>query len=67
MINFAIIVEFGGHNTSWCQSRHYTSVAQIVIPGYPHYMTQRGNRRQKTLFCGDGFGPFGSHLRIDNA
>jgi putative transposase len=24
---------------------------RIVIPGYPHHLTQRGNRRQKTFFC----------------
>lgn len=25
-------------------------IARIVIPGYPHHVTQRGNRRQKTFF-----------------
>lgn len=25
-------------------------IARIVVPGYPHHVTQRGNRRQKTFF-----------------
>lgn len=25
-------------------------VARIVVPGYPHHVTQRGNRRQRTFF-----------------
>ncbi len=24
--------------------------ARIVLPGYPHHVTQRGNRRQQTFF-----------------
>jgi len=24
---------------------------RVVVPGYPHHVTQRGNRRQKTFFC----------------
>lgn len=24
---------------------------RIVVPGYPHHVTQRGNRRQQTFFC----------------
>ncbi len=28
---------------------------QIVVPGYPHHATQRGNRRQKTFFCEDDY------------
>jgi len=24
--------------------------ARVVAPGYPHHITQRGNRRQKTFF-----------------
>lgn len=26
-------------------------MARVVVPGYPHHVTQRGNRRQKTFFC----------------
>jgi putative transposase len=26
-------------------------IARVVVPGYPHHITQRGNRRQKTFFC----------------
>jgi hypothetical protein len=28
-------------------------MARIVIPDYPHHITQRGNRRQKTFFSAD--------------
>jgi putative transposase len=24
---------------------------RLVVPFYPHHVTQRGNRRQKTFFC----------------
>ena len=30
-------------------------IAQIVVPGYPHHITQRGNRRQKTFFCDEDY------------
>ncbi len=26
-------------------------IARVVIPGLPHHVTQRGNRRQQTFFC----------------
>ncbi len=26
-------------------------IARVVLPGYPHHVTQRGNRRQKVFFC----------------
>ena len=25
-------------------------IARVVAPGYPHHITQRGNRRQDTFF-----------------
>ena len=25
-------------------------IARLVVPGYPHHVTQRGNRRQRTFF-----------------
>ena len=25
-------------------------IARVVAPGFPHHITQRGNRRQKTFF-----------------
>jgi putative transposase len=25
-------------------------LARVVVPGYPHHLTQRGNRRQQTFF-----------------
>ncbi len=26
-------------------------LARVVVPGCPHHVTQRGNRRQRTFFC----------------
>jgi putative transposase len=28
---------------------------RIAVPGYPHHLTQRGNRRQQTFFCDDDY------------
>jgi REP-associated tyrosine transposase len=28
---------------------------RLVVPGYPHHVTQRGNRRQTTFFSGDDY------------
>lgn len=28
---------------------------RVVVPGYPHHVTQRGNRRQKTFFSEDDY------------
>ena len=28
---------------------------RIVVSGYPHHVTQRGNRRQQTFFCDNDF------------
>ena len=30
-------------------------MARVVVPGYPHHITQRGNRRQKTFFCDNDY------------
>ena len=30
-------------------------VARVVVPDYPHHITQRGNRRQQTFFCGEDY------------
>ena len=30
-------------------------VARVVVPGFPHHVTQRGNRRQQTFFCEDDY------------
>jgi putative transposase len=29
--------------------------ARVVVPGVPHHVTQRGNRRQPTFFCEDDY------------
>ncbi len=28
---------------------------RLVVPGYPHHVTQRGNRHQQTFFCADDY------------
>jgi len=33
-------------------------LARIVVPGYPHHVMQRGNRRQQTFFCDDDYGAY---------
>jgi putative transposase len=42
-------------------------LARIVIPGIPHHVTQRGNRRQKTFFSPEDFAVYrdllGEHCR----
>lgn len=30
-------------------------MARVVVPGYPHHVTQRGNRRQRTFFVDDDY------------
>lgn len=36
-------------------------MARLVVPGYPHHVTQRGNRRQATFFCVEDYR---SYLRL---
>jgi len=30
-------------------------IARVVLPGYPHHITQRGNRRQDVFFCEEDY------------
>ncbi|MFH1417934.1 MAG: transposase, partial [Planctomycetota bacterium] len=30
-------------------------IARVVVPSYPHHVTQRGNRRQQTFFSDDDY------------
>jgi len=30
-------------------------IARVVVPGVPHHITQRGNRRQQTFFCDEDY------------
>jgi hypothetical protein len=30
-------------------------LAKVILPGYPHHIIQRGNRRQDALFCEDDY------------
>jgi putative transposase len=30
-------------------------IARVVVPGMPHHITQRGNRRQTSFFCDDDY------------
>lgn len=32
-----------------------TRLARVVVPGLPHHITQRGNRRQQTFFCDEDY------------
>jgi putative transposase len=36
-------------------------VARLVLPGIPHHVTQRGNRRQRTFFCDEDYA---LHLKL---
>jgi len=58
MINLTIIVDSG--NTNDQQQMSVTTLCiygtqALIVPGYPQHMTQRGNLRQETFFCGDGY------------
>jgi len=33
-------------------------MARLVVPGYAHHITQRGNRRQETFFCDDDYATY---------
>ena len=33
-------------------------VARLVVPGLPHHVTQRGNRRQQTFFCDEDYAAY---------
>lgn len=33
-------------------------LARVVIPGLPHHITQRGNRRQTTFFCEEDYAAY---------
>jgi putative transposase len=33
-------------------------LARVVIPGKPHHITQRGNRRQPTFFCDEDYAAY---------
>ena len=32
-----------------------TRIARVVVPGYPHHVTQRGSRRQPAFFCEEDY------------
>ena len=33
-------------------------LARLVVPGLPHHVTQRGNRRQQTFFCDEDYAAY---------
>ena len=33
-------------------------LARLVVPGFPHHITQRGNRRQQTFFCQEDYAAY---------
>lgn len=38
-------------------------IARVVVPGLPHHVTQRGNRKQKTFFCNGDYAYYKQLLR----
>ena len=30
-------------------------LSRVIVPGFPHHITQRGNRRQRTFFCSEDY------------
>ena len=47
----ALNLLFALHRPSCCMAR----LARVVIPGYPHHVTQRGNGRARTFFSDDDY------------
>jgi putative transposase len=33
-------------------------LARVVVPGMPHHITRRGNRRQTTFFCDEDYAAY---------
>lgn len=42
-------------------------LARIVAPGFPHHITQRGNRRAQIFFCDDDYQRYLDRLKKDAA
>ena len=40
---------------------------RLVVPGYPHHVTQRGNRRQRTFFNTDDYQAYLEYISIAKA
>jgi len=40
---------------------------RLVVPGYPHHVTQRGNRRQKTFFSVDDYRQYIAYIAAAKA
>jgi len=40
-----------------CECLTMARLAQVIAPGYPHHVIQRGNRRQQTFFCDEDYAP----------
>ena len=48
-----------------CKENHMSRIARIVIPGYPHHVIQRGNRRQKVFFSEEDKISYSNLLHIE--
>jgi putative transposase len=44
-----------------CQTPGMARLARLVVPGLPHHVTQRGNRRQQTFFLQ---GDYAAYLKL---
>jgi putative transposase len=42
-------------------------LARVVVPGIPHHVTQRGNRRQATFFGDDDYAAYLGEFRVDGS
>jgi len=42
-------------------------LARLVVPGYPHHVTQRGNRRQKTFFSANDYRQYIAYMAAAKA
>lgn len=61
MDTLSIHLQFKGQYIYRCNfsanrySERMARIARVIVPGVPHHITQRGNRRQQTFFCDDDY------------
>ena len=65
---YVLTADFRGHHTYLLTAGHcawypraMARLARVVAPGFPHHITQRGNRRQQTFFCDEDRVGRGAH------
>jgi hypothetical protein len=40
------------------EAQAWPPIARVVVPGLPHHVTQRGNRREPVFFEADDYHPY---------